>query len=1378
MTMSGHDGDMMECDDDMQPSPARKSSVDLIRKKDSLHFSEHHSPNTYFNINEEEDDDGDDGGRSVGRSNRLDKESGSNLDDGDDDGDDNADDIGDEKEKEDRRDISRTTTTTANNNNNNNSSSNDINSKKDLLSINDKVKNMSEKFFGNGKRVVSFHRGTENDSSRASTPTPEMEAFMNDDNTTALFEGLGDNPTQIIELESMPIRPTSAQNFMRRFLGDTISAPRRRSSIFKPHDANGDEGDEEKNGDEDEDADRNTLADSLSLEDLQRYKDAYAFVLDATHGRHVHGIVFVNKRGKAARLCFNIRSSRGYTVLFFLMVLLHMVDAYFEDRRYPFFWLVAAIPCMFYILDVGFKAKYMSWEGFISKRWNKIELGLTVVFLIDYFLLLANLSIPFRCLRPWIFLCKDKELRRFFQALIVVKWVILKIIFYIVAFTTFFATIAIYIFDTTYETYCESEGIVDLGGAFDNILIAFIHLVTLSSTENYPEVMMPVFREKWASFTFFCLFLVVSLFYILPVSLALINDVFWRAQGQQYKRDRKKERLTLLDAFNLLDVNKVGWITRDQWMEFMAVSLPSLSKSMHNAMFDILGNNTNVLGWKQFFNIQRVLKARFKAKHDVLRTVGAGQLKSQTKVKSVLDGKMWQFFIVFLILLLWVLTAIKWRELSDKVTSSIRIFQTIIMGVFVVDLWMKWYVRGWNFGNGAVVFKIPVHFLEIVLNLISTAFIVLYWTDLFSEGIAVASFTGCQVLRLAYLISGYLNFLKIFESILTLSSKLIFIILFTMFSFALITHEIYKDVPAFAPYYCAEDFDSNHCAIVTNSTLGNFGSLTCSSFVTFQIFTTSNWHEIMTQVYEQRSRWDAVPFILLYLLLQVVLMSLMIGTSIEAFFLVRDRQSKQNDANKKDGKGKGKGKGKDNKNNAEKGAQSKKNFWNSIKHATAFKSKSNGKKNSTVKSRKVVVESLEPTTEESLQDEATNVKRANRKTQQQLKLEQRKAARKRKRTGRLPSRCVAVKNDKKHHDNDLLLRKGDIVDILDQAGDRYKGRTGGRVGWFDAQCVLIVLDEMMINTLQQNSDVKYEINSTHLNMSGNEYDLEEMQEVTRGDLVDVTNMSQDELIEYSLYSNANIFNKSSSQKRKDQQQNTKPSDRKSITLMKKTPILMVPEEFSDDEAHDEISDHSGDISMRASPMALVEDSAKHLLMLPSKSAIKFEVLSSEDTSRASSAKRKVLFADDTKKIDGSKRDMDKHLLKEKQKKEGITPAWVQDLTQKKGLMLSEVSDVAQKPDEDKHFERPKTPGEAKSPRETSSTRLRSARKKEMRKKMMERQAKQRARNHTKSATENKQNVKSGRNSSESDNENSAAKEEFDVTALIDMEAMRLASSDM
>ena len=71
-------------------------------------------------------------------------------------------------------------------------------------------------------------------------------------------------------------------------------------------------------------------------------------------------------------------------------------------------------------------------------------------------------------------------------------------------------------------TYDPARDELDFSGSFDHIGIALIRLFVLVTTENYPDVMMPAYRESNMAFIFFGLFLVIGVFYILPMLLAIV----------------------------------------------------------------------------------------------------------------------------------------------------------------------------------------------------------------------------------------------------------------------------------------------------------------------------------------------------------------------------------------------------------------------------------------------------------------------------------------------------------------------------------------------------------------------------------------------------------------------------------------------------------------------------------------------------------------------------------------------------------------------------------------------------------------------------------------------------------------------------------------
>jgi hypothetical protein len=72
-------------------------------------------------------------------------------------------------------------------------------------------------------------------------------------------------------------------------------------------------------------------------------------------------------------------------------------------------------------------------------------------FTIDYILFLHGLLQPFRVLRPWLLLCREREFRRVFQALIRCSPEIFRILFLIFFFLLFFAAVGTHVFPNDYN---------------------------------------------------------------------------------------------------------------------------------------------------------------------------------------------------------------------------------------------------------------------------------------------------------------------------------------------------------------------------------------------------------------------------------------------------------------------------------------------------------------------------------------------------------------------------------------------------------------------------------------------------------------------------------------------------------------------------------------------------------------------------------------------------------------------------------------------------------------------------------------------------------------------------------------------------------------
>lgn len=89
------------------------------------------------------------------------------------------------------------------------------------------------------------------------------------------------------------------------------------------------------------------------------------------------------------------------------------------------------------------------------------------------------------------------------------------------------------------------------------------NLLILSSTTNYPTVMVPAYESNRWSIFYFILFVVPIVFFVTPLSLAVIFNVFrgGRKNVSSMEHSARHRRISL--AFAELDVHHKGWISID-----------------------------------------------------------------------------------------------------------------------------------------------------------------------------------------------------------------------------------------------------------------------------------------------------------------------------------------------------------------------------------------------------------------------------------------------------------------------------------------------------------------------------------------------------------------------------------------------------------------------------------------------------------------------------------------------------------------------------------------------------------------------------------------------------------------------------------------------
>jgi hypothetical protein len=216
----------------------------------------------------------------------------------------------------------------------------------------------------------------------------------------------------------------------------------------------------------------------------ERYLSAYHWVVDALGGHEKHGLAAITQRGPHAVRAFQLRNSTPMAWAFRAAVICHSLMVYVEERHFALTMALTAAVLAFYTLEIALKLCILLPQEFFSKRWNRILILFLLFFVADLICYANGLVQPFRLLRPWMLLTREREERRLVQALVSSAFLkpLLHLFLGIFLFILLFAAMGVHLFAPLYRSVCITDDQVAYQGAFDNVLIAFVHMFTLSAS--------------------------------------------------------------------------------------------------------------------------------------------------------------------------------------------------------------------------------------------------------------------------------------------------------------------------------------------------------------------------------------------------------------------------------------------------------------------------------------------------------------------------------------------------------------------------------------------------------------------------------------------------------------------------------------------------------------------------------------------------------------------------------------------------------------------------------------------------------------------------------------------------------------------------------
>ncbi|KAL1495430.1 hypothetical protein AB1Y20_016798 [Prymnesium parvum] len=365
----------------------------------------------------------------------------------------------------------------------------------------------------------------------------------------------------------------------------------------------------------------------------QRVERAAAYVHDALEGRFrgTHWAVRSHNRIRAQRLHRSLRFLRSANLCVYMIIL-----SLFERPV----WCYAAPDCgdpsqvkrfnlpvlpvaaslsieaaciLLFGVEMGLKAFYMTSRAFFASPWHLTQFLLLVlnsVFVAVQALAPAGhahgasrgLTAINPMLRPILFVAMSRSVRRSFRCFLRVIPAVADCVLLVLVMLVVYAIAGVILFAGAGDDLSSGEASHGFQDAFQSLPQALLSLFTLLTTANFPDVMLPFYKESRASSVFFVTFLLLGLFLLMNLVLAAVIDDYKKQVHASECKARARRDEALAAAFELLDLNGNGFVD--------LVEFSKLLQRLHQPVFSLFdGRKNSALDTEQTMAVlQRMLE--------------------------------------------------------------------------------------------------------------------------------------------------------------------------------------------------------------------------------------------------------------------------------------------------------------------------------------------------------------------------------------------------------------------------------------------------------------------------------------------------------------------------------------------------------------------------------------------------------------------------------------------------------------------------------------------------------------------------------------------------------------------------------------------------
>lgn len=481
---------------------------------------------------------------------------------------------------------------------------------------------------------------------------------------------------------------------------------------------------------------------------------------------------------------------------------------------------------------------------------------------------------------------------------------VLDVLVLMMIFTAAYAIICLVIFD---NSPAGKE-------YFPSFIDSFITLFVLRTNSNFPEVMMPAYRQSSWNVIVFVVFLLIAMYLLTSLALAVVFNTFQEQLLGDEKVAFHLQRVKLLQAFELLDICRGGVITRAQFENLFTHLRPAwVPDKVHlvwrlctsdqesddaRAGREMRSDARDLMSVSQFQRLPALLKYVYSEVHDETGAVAFDSSRALLeRIRSLVRSKRFRQAVSLAIVINVVLIAWQASRPFDghsgrdarSWTMRINLFFT---AVYLVEAGLKLFAFGisgyfessWNWFDFVLLVGNLVDLFVSLLNVPASP-------NLFRTLLVFRIFRLTTVLSSTERFGSLIRTIGDFVPALVTYAQVFFLV---FYGFAIVGMElfggcVYDGAPSISPTsaFAQADYFLNSM----NDAIASFVTL-------FELTVGNDWHIIVQGYVAVTSRWAWLYFMAFNIFGSIIVINIVFAFMLDAFLLQFEinRTGKEKDA--------------------------------------------------------------------------------------------------------------------------------------------------------------------------------------------------------------------------------------------------------------------------------------------------------------------------------------------------------------------------------------------------------------------------------------------------------------------------------------------------